>query len=111
MEQLIDAIGEVRFGDECGEAIKAAEQASNLLYADQKSQVKNYDVLTEARTKYDAFWYLLVPSKDIKKIVAYVEEVEFYDETTWENPNSDSLYSKYNGKILDENDENIIKRS
>lgn len=187
MEQLIDGIGEVKFTEECEEAIKAAEQAGRLLDAEQKSKVKNYGILEEAREKYNAltpvqvnsyrlrkdiignpeisfnvtnntdkivkeytvrvfaydndnvpvkiyfndftrrlndtdslkpgvtknvkgYWQFYGEYNEIKQIVGYVDEVEFYDGTTWENPQDNNLFDKYNEKILVENDANILTR-
>lgn len=47
---------------------------------------------------------------DLKQFVIYPEEVEFYDDTTWENPQSGILFTRYNEKVLADGDENILKR-
>lgn len=58
----------------------------------------------------DGSWTLYGTYSEMRQIVAYVEEVEFFDGTTWENPNSTTFYMRYNECMLEDNDENVLKR-
>jgi len=63
-----------------------------------------------ARTSSNSYWQLYGEYKDMKQFVVFVEEVEFYDGTTWENPQNSILYSQYDEKILEAGDENVLSR-
>ena len=46
----------------------------------------------------------------MQQIVLYVEEVEYFDGSIWENPQSNTLFAKYNETILEVGDENVLER-
>lgn len=187
VETLINSIGEIIFSDKCEQMIKRAEDAYSSLDIFYRSEVKNGQVLTDARNAYNqlspiqlnsyrlqknilgyadiymsvknitekimkeftlrifaydddgvpvkvglvgfsatlnytdalkpgstsrstSYWSLNGIYNEMKQIVVYAEEVEFYDGTIWENPQSSSLYARYNEKLLEEGDENILSR-
>ena len=56
------------------------------------------------------YWQFYGEYNEIKQIVGYVDEVEFYDGTTWENPKSSSLFARYNEQLLADGDEYILSR-
>ena len=56
------------------------------------------------------YWQLYGEYSEMQQIVAYVDEVEFYDGTVWNNPNSDSLFARYNENLLSAGDENILEK-
>lgn len=58
----------------------------------------------------DTYWTLYGNYNEIKKVVGYIAQVEFYDEPTWENPSALALYNRYNESILEDGDENILTR-
>lgn len=50
---LIAAIGKIEYSDDCKEKIEAARAAYNALSEDQKTLVKNYNILIAAEEEYD----------------------------------------------------------
>lgn len=54
VDELIDAIGEVEYTDECKALIDAAREAYDVLTDDQKELVTNYETLTAAEAAYAA---------------------------------------------------------
>lgn len=61
-------------------------------------------------TKSSGYWQLYGDYNEMKQFVVIVTSVEFYDETTWENSQYNTLYNKYNEKILNVGDENILPK-
>lgn len=59
-------------------------------------------------TKSRSYWQLYGDYSEMKQFVAILRSVEFYDGTTWANSQYDSLFSKYNEKILSADAENIL---
>ena len=64
----------------------------------------------ESRGTSAGYWQLYGEYSEMQQIVAYVDEVEFYDGTVWNNPNSDSFFTRYNENILSAEDENILEK-
>lgn len=63
-----------------------------------------------AHTKGEGYWRLYGEYNELQQIVLIPEEVEFYDGTSWKNPQSSALYSRYNEKLLNSDDSNIVQR-
>ena len=59
----------------------------------------------------NGYWTLYGDYHNMQQIVLYVEEIEFFDGTTWENPQSNTLFAKYNETILEAGDENVLQRN
>ena len=62
-----------------------------------------------ATTKSNTYWQLYGTYSEMKQVVAYVDEAEFYDGTTWENPKSNEYFTRYYETMLPDGDENVIK--
>lgn len=62
-----------------------------------------------SRTKSNSYWQLYGTYSEMKQVVAYIDEVEFYDGTTWTNPKSGQLFSRYYETMLPAGDENVIR--
>lgn len=72
----------------------------------------NYSDLIKpgASTETNRYW-MVDGEKTMKKFVVIVKDVEFLNETTWENPQYNALFDKYNEKMLESNDDpNILKK-
>ena len=61
-------------------------------------------------TNMNRYWTLYGTYSDMQQMVVIVDEIEFYDDTTWSNPQSDTLYVKYNENLLEVDDENVLER-
>ena len=70
--ELIDAIGEVSYNDDCKQKIDAAREAYNKLTDAQKELVDNYKTLTDAEAKYKS----LAPSEKISITEAVVNKIK-----------------------------------
>lgn len=55
-------------------------------------------------------FYGMNDKSDIQQAVIIVKDVEYFDGTTWENPNYGSLCDKYCQELLEKGDPNIAKR-
>lgn len=55
-------------------------------------------------------FYGMYDKSDIQQAVIVVRDVEYFDGTTWENPNYGSLCDKYCQQLLEKGDANIAKR-
>lgn len=64
-----------------------------------------------ATSKSNAYWQLYGDYNEMKQFVVLLKDVQFYDGTTWQNPQYSKLYEKYNGKILSADDENVLPRT
>lgn len=64
-----------------------------------------------ATTKSNSYWQLYGDYNEMKQFVVILQNVEFYDGTTWQNPQYSTLCNKYNEKILSADDENILPRT
>ena len=62
-------------------------------------------------TKSNSYWTLYGEYNSMKQLVIIVDDVEFFDGTTWENPQSSTLRARYEQKLLVEGDSNIVPRS
>ena len=64
------------------------------------------------KTEGNTYWtlYGMNDKSDIKHVVAIVNEVEFFDGSTWKNPDYSDLLVKYEQQIISTNDPNILTR-
>lgn len=58
----------------------------------------------------NGYWTLYGDYNSMQQIVLYVEEVEYFDGSIWKNPQSNTLFAKYNEAILEAGDENVLER-
>ena len=70
--ELINAIGEVSYNDDCKQKIDAAREAYDKLTDAQKELVDNYKTLTDAEAKYKS----LAPSEKISITEAVVNKIK-----------------------------------
>lgn len=63
-----------------------------------------------AHAESEGYWRLYGEYDELQQIVLIPEEVAFYDGTSWKNPQSSALYAKYNEKLLEPDDSNIVQR-
>lgn len=61
-----------------------------------------------ATTKSNSYWQLDADYNEMKQFVVLLKNVKFYDGTTWQNSQYDTLFEKYNGQILSADDKNIL---
>lgn len=67
-------------------------------------------VKPDESTKSDRYWQLYGDYDSMKQIVAIVRKVEFFDGSSWENSQYDTLYSKYEQQLLPAGDANVLPR-
>lgn len=63
------------------------------------------------KTKSSSYWTLYGTYSEMQQVVVILKTVEFFDGSTWSNPDFDTLYNKYNEKLLIAGDPNILARS
>ena len=63
-----------------------------------------------AHSRSEGYWQLYGEYDELQQIVLIPEEVAFYDGSSWKNPQSSALYAKYNEKLLEPDDNNIVQR-
>ena len=56
-------------------------------------------------------WTLYGEYNEMKQVVIILRDVEFFDGTTWENASYGTLCEKYEQKMLEAGDENILTRA
>ena len=58
----------------------------------------------------NGYWQLYGEYAEMRQVVAFPEEVEFYDGEVWKNPKADMLYAKYNEQLLPLDDAGILSK-
>lgn len=61
-------------------------------------------------SKTNSYWQLYGEYSEMKQIVAFINDVEFYDGEIWKNPLLEELFMKYYEQLLDENDVMVLKQ-
>ena len=61
--------------------------------------------------KSNSCWTLYGEYNEMKQVVIILRDVEFFDGTTWENASYGTLCEKYEQKMLEAGDENILPRA
>ena len=92
----INAIGTVAYNAECKARIDAARAAYNALTSDQKTQVTNYKVLTDAEAKYASLKPVQPQKVDISKATVSKISTKYYNGKSIKP----SVTVTYNGKKL-----------
>ena len=80
VDNLIDAIGEVEYSDECKEKIDAARSAYDALTDDQKELVTKYQTLLDAEAEYAKQKVDLEAAELVEGLIDEIGEVEYTDE-------------------------------
>ena len=61
-------------------------------------------------TKSNTYWTLYGDFDSMKQVVVIIRKVEFFDGSSWENSQYDTLYSKYEQQLLPAGDANVLPR-
>lgn len=61
-------------------------------------------------TSSNSYWQLYGEYSDMQQIVVILNDVEFFDGSTWENSQYDTLCGKYEQQLLSEGDKNILPK-
>lgn len=61
-------------------------------------------------TKSNTYWTLYGDFDSMKQVVVIIREVKFFDGSSWENSQYDTLYSKYEQQLLPAGDANVLPR-
>ncbi len=78
--ELINAIGEVSYNDDCKQKIDAAREAYDKLTDAQKELVDNYQTLTDAETKYNGYQTDDTEAKKVAELINAIGEVSYNDD-------------------------------
>ena len=78
---LINAIGEVEYTEDCKDAIDEAREAYDALTDKQKELVENYDVLVEAEERYAELKADHEAAEAVEALIDAIGEVEFTEES------------------------------
>ena len=100
--ELINAIGEVSYNDDCKQKIDAAREAYDKLTDAQKELVANYQTLTDAEAKYKS----LVPSEKNSITEAVVNKIK--DQYYTGKAKKPSLTITYKGSNLKVNEDYTV---
>ena len=80
VEDLIEAIGEVEYTEECEEAIEEARDAYDALTDDQKPLVENYQDLVDAEAEYAKLEADHLAAEEVEDLIDVIGDVEYTEE-------------------------------